>query len=452
MNRSLSPVLFILACVCSMLSSNLYPQASADLPRRAYLGVQVSALTTEQQVDNSFGLNIVNVFPDSTASTYEFQVGQVILQANGKRLESPADLPAALAALRSGDEVEFRVLDGSNERNIVATLQAFPTEEYSAAEVHYDSISTVNGLQRTILTVPQGVADAPVVYILQGFDCSPIDMALNPGTSIGELVASLNEAGFATYRVEKSGRGDSRGSACAEIGFNAETAGFEAGLEQLQDFTQINPERTYLLGISLGGVWAPILAGQSRVAGIISFGSIAKTWQEYMNDNWRRQWRLAGKSAAEVDADLKLANTFWYQLIQEGQPPAEIFADYPQTADLASALGYVSGGELLFGRHYSFVKELAETNIMSHWSAVNSPTLIMWGRGDYIASEADQLLIFDALRGNEVDVQFEYLDVDHYWRESTDFQTSYAGLRSGDRAGLSDTVYATIIDWLTKTG
>lgn len=452
MPKQFSSVTAFVALLSAVLSVAAAAQVDDQLSRRAFLGVQVGALTEAQQQITDYGLNIVNVFADSTASAYNLQEGEIILQANGRRLENPGDLPEELAGLRSGAEVEFLLLRDGEEQQLIASLEAFPSERYGSASVHYGSVTTELGQQRTILTRPENQNSPPVVYILQGFDCSSIDMALNPGNSMAMLVERLNAAGFATYRVEKSGRGDSIGAACSEVGFDAETAGFVAGLDALVENSLVDADRVYLLGISLGGIWAPVLAEQTQLAGIISFGTIAKTWPEYMYDNWRRQWALAGKSLASVDRDLKLANQFWYQLIHQALPPQQIFVEFEQLSPLAPSVGYVEDGQLLFGRHYSFVQELARTNVMAYWESVNVPTLVLWGRGDYVASEADQQLIVDVLAANEVEVELQYLDVDHYWREAGDFETAYQGLRSGERPPISDEVYSVIIEWLTTTG
>lgn len=427
-----------------------FAQQASELGRRAFLGIQASPLTEEQAATTDHGVNILRVFPNSTASSFGLEEGQVILEANGEVLNSPSDLPAALRGLRSGAEVQFSLLDEGSVSVVDLQLQAFPEESYEEGSVVYDSVVSSNGRQRSILTLPRN-SNPPVVYILQGFDCSSIDFALNSTSTMALLVERLHGAGFATYRVEKSGRGDSEGVDCLESGFDAETEGFAAGLTALANNSAIDADQIYLLGISLGGVWAPILAEQHELAGIISFGTISKTWPEYMYDNWRRQWELAGKSLADTDADLKRANGFWYQLINEELAPSEILTD-SSLAPLANSVGYQEEGQLLFGRHYSFVKELASTNIMSYWDQVRAPSLLIWGRGDYIASEADQRLIYDALRSNEVEVDLLYLDVDHYWRTAADFETAWSNLRNRNQAPINDEVYSSIIDWLSARG
>lgn len=418
------------------------------LERRAFLGVQVSALTEEQQQLTEVGVNIVRVFENSTASFYGLSAGQIILSANGEAVSTASDLPNALREFKSGAEVEFQFLQNGEPVTRSLVLQQFPPEEIANGAVHYSSIDTVNGRQRTILTLPNNIENPPVVYVLQGFGCAQIDLALSSDESFKRLVEVLNDNGYASFRVEKTGLGDSEGRNCSDIGFSDETSGFRDGLRSLVANNAIDKDKIFLLGISLGGIWAPILANEFDVAGIVSFSTITKTWPEYMYDNWRRQWELAGKSFAESDKHLKLANLFWQQFITEKKPPAEIFRAYPETEVLAPMLGYQAENTQMFGRHARFVRELAETNIMAEWEQVDVPTLVLWGRGDYIATEEDQRLIARQLQRNDVEVEIKYLDTDHYWRQASNFETSYKNLRENTPAPLQETVYQTIVEWL----
>ena len=172
-------------------------QSDEQLPRRAYLGVQVAALSDAQQQQSDYGLSILSVFPDSTAAAYGFEPGQIILQANQTLLRTPADLPEILAGFASGAEVEFLLLENGEQRRLNATLRGFPAEQYSNATVQYGGVESSVGRQRTILTVPADQESPPVVYVLQGFDCSSVDMALNSSNSMGMLIERLNAAGYA---------------------------------------------------------------------------------------------------------------------------------------------------------------------------------------------------------------------------------------------------------------
>jgi dienelactone hydrolase len=84
---------------------------------------------------------------------------------------------------------------------------------------------------------------------------------------------TIGSQGFVTLRVEKSGVGDSQGPPCDSIGFKEELAGYQAALRILRSSSSVNPDRIFLLGISLGGVFAPLLASETKVAGISVFGA-----------------------------------------------------------------------------------------------------------------------------------------------------------------------------------
>jgi dienelactone hydrolase len=86
---------------------------------------------------------------------------------------------------------------------------------------------------------------------------------------------TVGSQGFVTMRVEKSGVGDSQGEPCASIGYTEELAGYQAALKALRSHPAVDRERIYLVGISLGGVFAPLLAAETHVAGIIVWGTLA---------------------------------------------------------------------------------------------------------------------------------------------------------------------------------
>jgi pimeloyl-ACP methyl ester carboxylesterase len=85
---------------------------------------------------------------------------------------------------------------------------------------------------------------------------------------------TFGSQGFVTYRVEKPGMGDSEGPPCAETGYLQELNGYRAGLADLRANPAVDPERIFLVGSSLGGFFAPIIANEIPVAGIVTYGTI----------------------------------------------------------------------------------------------------------------------------------------------------------------------------------
>jgi dienelactone hydrolase len=113
---------------------------------------------------------------------------------------------------------------------------------------------------------------------LQGGGCNSIDVpSAPPNIWPMSLLAAMAARGFVTMRVDKPGAGESEGPPCAESGFREELAGYRAALHALVANPAVDPARVFLFGDSLGGFMAPLLARDTRVAGVSAFGTIAFT-------------------------------------------------------------------------------------------------------------------------------------------------------------------------------
>ena len=67
----------------------------------------------------------------------------------------------------------------------------------------------------------------------------------------------------------------------------------------------VDADRVFIFGHSMGGVMAPLLAADVPVRGIIVYGTIARTWTEYWLENLRRQMELADADPSAIDRDLR---------------------------------------------------------------------------------------------------------------------------------------------------
>jgi dienelactone hydrolase len=149
-------------------------------------------------------------------------------------------------------------------------------ERMPGAEMEYGSVSASGARLRTIVSIPSNLAGrAPAVLLVPGGGCGSVDTPLSPDVAQPGLIRAIGARGFVTMRVDKSGTGDSEGPPCASIGYQEELAGYRGALQALKAHRAVDPARVFLLGISLGGVFAPILANESAVAGIVAYGTIA---------------------------------------------------------------------------------------------------------------------------------------------------------------------------------
>jgi serine protease DegQ len=96
----------------------------------AYLGVQPAELTP--QIAEQFNLSrdtgalVVDVVADGPAGAAGLEAGDVITAIGGVQVNTVEDLLGALRKHRPGEKVDVRIVRGSDERTISATLGDFP--------------------------------------------------------------------------------------------------------------------------------------------------------------------------------------------------------------------------------------------------------------------------------------------------------------------------------------
>jgi len=253
-----------------LTAQSIQPQESDPLPRRGYFGVGVEK--------SDAGVRVFVVTPGSTASGAGVFVGDVIQAINGRATNSPEAVVAAIGTHKSGEFIRIDLKRGEERRTIEAELKPYPDEQMANARVHYGSVVAVPGVRvRTILSIPTGPPNSrfPAVLLIQGGGCGSIDSPFNVSVAQPGLVHAIGSQGFVTMRVEKPGVGDSEGPDCEAIGFDEELSAYRAALRSLRLHPSVDPQQLYLVGISLGGVFAPILAVETKVAGITVYGTLA---------------------------------------------------------------------------------------------------------------------------------------------------------------------------------
>jgi dienelactone hydrolase len=244
--------------------------APDPLPRRGYFGVALEQVPA--------GVRVTGVAPESTAAAVGIAPGDIIAAIDARSADSTDAVISAIGRHRSGESVSVRIQRDGDSRTIAATLRAYPSEQMQNATVSYESVEVQPGVRlRTIISVPvvPSTERYPAVLLVQGGGCGSIDTPIGRPFAQPGLMHAIGSRGFVTMRVEKSGVGDSQGDPCASIGFKEEFAGYRAALAALRSHRAVDPSRIYLLGISLGGVFAPLLAGDGQLAGIIVYGTLS---------------------------------------------------------------------------------------------------------------------------------------------------------------------------------
>ncbi len=449
--------IFLLIVLCLGLQNS----QAQTLNRRAFLGIQLStvpdSVSQKAALAEGEGVWVQRVFPNSSAAAANLTPGDVIVSVDKKAVAGVANFLSLLKAYEAGDEVKLGVVRNAKKLKLDLPLRSMPEEQYESASLQYGSVQGPTGLLRSILSLPteENKTPKPVIYIIQGIDCGSIDVAFNPNGTFAQMIRAFNEAGFATYRVEKSGVGDSKGKICRDCDFMEDANGFLAGLRALKQNPAIDSSKIYLLGLSMGGVWAPWMASQEPVKGVIAYGTISRPFNEYLLENFRRQAILRGTDFAEIEANMKSDARLYHYMFEEGMTPSQTMTQYP---DLAPRIDQISadpeGDEvvhLFANRSYQFHQQLQHLNVSEAWSKVDAKVLAVWGRGDYVSNQADHTLIRDIVNFYHPG-QGEYAEIDaNHWFETTpDMPTAFEARQSNQPMSVNQEVFNLFIDWINK--
>jgi pimeloyl-ACP methyl ester carboxylesterase len=156
-------------------------------------------------------------------------------------------------------------------------LRPMLKETMPGVTFEYGSVTLPDGSRlRTIVSVPdRRQAPLAAVMLVPGGGCGSVDIPLAADFAQPGLMRTIAAHGYVTMRVEKSGIGDSQGPACDAIGYSQELDGYRAALSALRRHPSVDPGQVHLLGISLGGVFAPVLAREFPIRMIAVYGTLA---------------------------------------------------------------------------------------------------------------------------------------------------------------------------------
>ncbi|MEN0019354.1 MAG: alpha/beta fold hydrolase [Planctomycetota bacterium] len=357
--------------------------ASADdLPRRGLMGVQLDATGED-------GVAIMSITPDTAAASAGLLAGDVIIEIDDQPTPDWSTLAPIASGLKAGVPTTLTIERGDAQLELELVPTAMPVEQMAGADVELGVVTSANGdRMRTIITVPVGALDAPrpAVLLLQGIPCQTIELS-SPANPYYRMLKATNDAGFITMRCEKPGVGDSEGTPCADGGFDDEVLAYQAALVELASDPRVDAERIYIVGISMGGFQAALVADAAPVAGVVTFGSGTQPWFEYWISNFRERRLLSGEDPNAVDQSMRVWRDVFAKLLIDEMTPEQVLEALP-AAELLTGLDL----ERPAGRHYTFHQELDDANIIGAWAdyARSGGTLLaVHGEFDWIASLHD---------------------------------------------------------------
>ena len=325
-----------------------------------------------------------------------------------------------------------------------------PRESYPNIDVIYDSVTAPDGKRlRTIITKPHNAkGKMPVIFVAGWLSCDSVEAPANAKDESGLVFRGLAQLPeFALFRVDKQGVGDSEG-VCAETDFNEELAGYRVAFRALKKYDFIDPRRVYMLGISNGGGFAPLVpqseGEQAQVRGYISVGGWVKTWFEHMLEIERRRFALMGKPPGEVNDRMKGAVTLYHEWLIKGRSVDDIVKEQPQLAEL-----WPEGKDHahLYGRPLAFYEQLQKLNLADAWSRVKAPTYVLRGVFDWIMSREDsELIALYVNRNGDLASFYEIPNTGHTFQH----YLSVADAFNGKRAQFDPKMITLLADWLNN--
>ena len=382
----------LLALFTMCLGSSLSPAFATDdeLPRRSSIGLAVQ--------EAEAGAVVTALRPDGPADQAGVRVGDQLVSLGGRALSTNDDLGEILKIVGS-QTVDAIILRDGVRSTLPIELETLPAESIQSGAVEYSSVTTPRGYRlRTIITTPANSPLArdgrsPAFMFVQGIYCASLDRPQAPEAVDTRLVHAMADAGYVTLRVDKPGLGDSEGPRCSDIDFREELEGYIAALQHLASRPDVDPDRIYVFGHSMGGVMAPYLAQEVPVAGSIVFGTLVRTWFEYQLENTRRQMELAGYPPSVVTQAVLAETLTSSMILVEKKTLGDVWERYPELRNP----GPMASENHLASRHMSFYHQLQDLNLADAWSNASGAVLAIHGEFDWVTAWEDHEQIAEVI-------------------------------------------------------
>ncbi len=286
-----------------------------------------------------------------------------------------------------------------------------------------------------ILTIPKGEGPFPAVVLLQGSGPCDMDETIGAQKPFKDLAQGLAEHGIAVYRFDK--RTYVYGSEMAgdtDLTLMDET--IEDALEAVQllaSQNQIDPDRIFVLGHSLGGIAVPAVAGELqkkpvKASGYILMAASLRPLDELM----REQVDFLSSLEPEVTKE------------QQAEKDA-LFADLDRLADLDS----LAKEDQILGAYPAYWRWLSDYDIHKAAGEIKEPVLLLQGEEDYQVTMEDYGLWKDAFSDRENWKMISYPGLTHTFTPGKKTEGSAVYLR---KEKVDDKVIGDIADFITEAG
>jgi pimeloyl-ACP methyl ester carboxylesterase len=437
--------LSIFISLCAGLLTIVGSVCGQDLRRASFMGVQAAPVTDEVRsrlhIGEPEGILVLGLVAGGSGKEAGLEPNDVITQIGDHHILDVRDFVATVGKLHAGDSATIRFFRSGATQTKRTLLKPRPFETSADGDTLYKSVSIDDSLRRVIITKPKGEGRHPAILYVNGIGCFSQE-SLDLSSMDTKLLYGLTRAGFVTMRVEKSSMGDSQGPPCMSptVDLQAEMRGYVAGLKALKEYPFVDPNQVFVVGLSIGGVEAPLVAEQVQVKGIIVINTVAKPFLEYLMDTRRRQHLLRHTPYDEMERRLRLNEQCNHRLVIERETPDQLLKEIPDCGD------YIT-----YPAPYTYMQQWAALNPAQEWKKVDAPVLVVYGTSDFISTIVDDPYLVDIINSfhpGRATIK-TIPNMDHYLTRAASMEESITRA-AGSRVEFEPAVLEAIKDWLQQ--
>jgi photosystem II stability/assembly factor-like uncharacterized protein/pimeloyl-ACP methyl ester carboxylesterase len=407
----------------------------AQLQRKPLLGARIEYVTE----NGNSGCKVVQVVR-GTSVELKLQEKDIITKIGEKTFTSADEFISQFLTYEPGKEVQVSVLRGKKKLTLKAKVVARPYETDDNATVIYDEANYKGGQLRVIINKPFKENKMPAMLFIPGYTCSSID-ELTSDHPYKRIVDAYVDAGYVTLRIEKSGLGDSKNTPpCESCDLLDEIENFEVGLKKLKSLPYVDTNQIIIVGHSMGGIVAPAISAKHQVAGVVVYGTTAKSWFEYQIEMYRVQNALAGMNPIEVEQSVIEQYDLNYRYFVKKEKLEDIAKDPKADSVLRMSWEYDGNGKI-YSRNAEYWRQIQDYPHLENWKNTKAKVLVQFGESDFQAfSRVDHQQIVNTVNyfnpGNAT--LMTYPSTDHYFAKSGTMQEAYNKFVNGQIQQLFD--------------
>ncbi len=421
----------VFLCLFLFISKCCYSQ----LQRRVQFGASIEYIT-ENGVAGCKVLQVVT----GTSVALKLQENDVILKIGNNSFASADEFIHKFLNYTPDQDVDLTVQRGKKKLTLKAKAVARPYETDDNATVIYDEANFKGGQLRVIINKPFSQKKMPAMLFIPGYTCSSID-DLSKDHPYKRIIDAYVDKGYVTLRIEKSGLGDSKNTPpCESCDLLDEVENFEAGLRKLKSLPYVDTSQIIIFGHSMGGIIAPAISAKHQVAGVVVYGTLAKSWFEYQIEMYRIQNALSGMNPIEVEKSVIEQYDVNYRFFVKKETLVDMSRDPAVDSILKTSWEYDGKGNI-YSRNSEYWRQIQDFPLLENWKNTTGKVLVQFGEADFQAfSKSDHEQIINTVNhfhpGNAT--LKIYPLTDHFFAKSGTMQEAYNKFVNGQIQQLFD--------------